>query len=170
VPVMPVVPSVAPTGVPAMPAVAPAAVPPVPVMPTPTVVPAPSTGVMRVVEAVAVARLVPAVTPSVAYGGDPLNVRWLRGLTRNRDRHRRRRCARKCNNAESGEANKCRNKFHDIHLLTLTLRGGGDEGFGVLRRFNTDEQRSVSFPIFNWSASNGAFAGVHQSLYRWRLR
>ena len=112
VPVMPTVPSIPPTGVPVMPAISPATVPMVPVMPAPT------TEVMRVVVTVAVARLMPAMAPSVADVSSLLNVRCLRGLTRNGDRHRRRRCGRECDSAECGEADKCRNKFHDIHLLT----------------------------------------------------
>jgi hypothetical protein len=134
---MPVVPSVPPTGVPMMPAVtpatipvmpmvpaiSPATVPAVPVMPTPPAVPARTTEVMRVVVTVTVARLMPAVPPSVADVSSLLNVRCLRGLTRNGDRHRRRRRRREGNSAKRGEADKCRNKFHDIHLLTPV---GGD--------------------------------------------
>jgi hypothetical protein len=164
VPVMPMVPSVSPIGVPmvpVMPAVTPAAVP---VMPTPATVPAPTTEVMRVVVTVAVPRLMPTVAPAVADVSDLLNVRCLRGLTRNGDRHRRRRCARECNGAERGEANKCRNKFHDIHLLTLVGGGQTTKGsahYAGLMRMN---KSTVSFPIFNQPASNVASAWVHQSL------
>jgi hypothetical protein len=103
-------PAVTPATIPMMPAISPATVP--------AVMPAPTTEVMRMVVTVTVARLMPAVAPSVADVSGLLNVRCLRGLTRNGDRHRRRRCGRECNGAKRGEANKCRNKFHDIHLLT----------------------------------------------------
>jgi hypothetical protein len=135
IPMVPVMPAVTPAAipmVPVVPAVTPAAIPMVPVMPTvaPTTVPsmpAPTTE-MRVVVTVAVARLVPAMAPAVTDVSDLLNVRCLRGLPRNGDRHRGRGCARECNSAERGETDKCRNKFHDIHLLTPV--GGGEAANG----------------------------------------
>jgi hypothetical protein len=128
-PMVPVVPAVTPAAmpmVPVMPAVTPAAVPAVPVMPPPAAVPAPTT-VVRMVVTVAVSRLVPAVAPSVADVSGLLNVRYLRDLTRNGDRHCRRRCTGECNSTERGKANKCRNKFHDISPPNTLLEVGSPQ-------------------------------------------
>jgi hypothetical protein len=49
----------------------------------------------------------------------------LRGRRRIGDRDRRRCYAGECHAAQCSKANKCRNKFHDIHLLTSI---GGEQG------------------------------------------
>src|ERR1700722_7360534 len=124
--------------VPAVPAVSPAAVVIVPVVPavpvSPAMVPTPTAIIMRMVVTVAVAitvsvgRLVPTVAPCVADVRGLLNVGSSRGMRRNADRHRRRSCAGECHAAQRGEANKCRSKFHDIHLLTSV--GGARRAIG----------------------------------------
>lgn len=154
-PLMPVMSSVSPTGVPMMPVVptvSPATVP---------TVPAPTTEVMRVVVTVTVAGLVPAVAPSVADVSDLFNVRGLRGLVHNGDRHRRRSCGRECNSSERYQSSKCRNKFHDIHLLTLV---GGRRSATGSAHYSGLMPMNNCFPIFNPAVSNDTFVGAHQFL------
>jgi hypothetical protein len=185
-PVMPVMPTPATVVVPVPMVPAPVTVVMrVPVMPTvsPATMPAPTTPVMRVVVTVAVTRLVPAVAPPVADVSGLLNVGSLRGLTRNSDRHRRGSCGRECNTAKCGEADKCRNKFHDISPPNACWRRAPGNRFVALRRFNTDERlpalfamkparlcppvrgpsaHAACFPIRNQAVSNGASIAVHQ--------
>lgn len=144
-PLMPVPPAVVPV-VPMMPARPPTGMPAMPVMPTvsPAAVPSPTTIVMRLEVTVTVARPVPAMAPFVADVSDLLNVGRLRGLTRNGDRHRGR-GGRECNAAQRGKANKYRNKFHLIHLLTPGWRQARPDRFGALPMFNADEQALAFF-------------------------
>ena len=109
VPVMPAVPApTAPAMVPATPA-APVAVPA-----NPAAVPAPAAVIMRMGVPITVTRPVPAAAPSVAGVVRLFNVGSLRGLTWNGGRHCRRSSGRQSNAAKKCNANKCRNKFHDI--------------------------------------------------------
>src|SRR5580693_1512988 len=97
---------------PAMPAVAASPVP----------MPAVTTPITRMVIASTVVMAVPAMAPFVA----DVTGRYDDSRRRGRGVDRRRGCGRagQSNPAKCGEANKCRNNFHDIHLLTSV---GGDE-------------------------------------------
>jgi hypothetical protein len=134
-----------------------------PVMPTsaPAMVPAPTaTVIVRVEVTIAVSWAVPAMAPSVTdviglyHVGSLRGFGSVRGLAWNGDRHRRRGRGRECNTAERGETNKCRNKFHDIHLLThvggapgatgsahyrglISMNKCGSEGFPISKTFQS---------------------------------
>src|SRR5471030_1952904 len=122
---------------PAVPATVPAPATPA----TPAAVPTPATVVVRMVVTVTVSRPVPAAAPSVADVGRLFNVRGLRGLTRNGDGHCRRSSGREGHAAKNSEANKCRNKFHDISPPNACWRQEHANGFGALLKFNADEQQ-----------------------------
>src|SRR5665213_826665 len=148
-------------------------------------VPTPPAIIVRMVVTVAIGRPVPAMAPSVADVSRLFDVGRLRGLTWNGVRHRGRRRGSRCNAAKCGETDKCRNKFHDAHLLTLCWRRPPRNRFGALLRFSTDERllgflatssrailpleraRHASapacFPICNRPISNGAVVATHHS-------
>jgi hypothetical protein len=165
VPVMPAVPApAAPAMVPATPA-------------SPAAMPTPAAVIMRMEVAITVSRPVPAVAPSVADVVRLFNVRSLRGLTWNGGRHCRRSSGRQSNSAKKGNANKCRNKFHDISPPNACWSDETTCGFGhcsslmsMNNRWLFGNYRSARFPICNQPASNGAPVAAHQSPCRWRVR
>jgi hypothetical protein len=144
-------------------------VPSMPPMPTVS----PATIVTRVVVTGAIAWSEPAMAPCVTDVSGLLNVRRLRDRAWNRRGHRRRRHGRERNAAKRGETNKCRNKFHDIHLLTLLGAGQRAAGSahcqglmpmndGRLHRASGPRGGAAGFPICNARASNGAAIATHQ--------
>src|ERR1700743_528206 len=101
---------------------------PTAVSPAAVIVRMPVMPVVRMVVAATVVMLVPAMAPFVADVGRLHNVWRLRGLSGHIGRQRGRRRDRECNAAKRGETDKCRNDFHDVHLLTSV--GGGLREFG----------------------------------------
>src|ERR1700729_1417904 len=119
-------------------------IPVVPMMPAAI---APAAMVVRMVVAAAEVMLVPAMAPFVADIGRLLDVGSLRGRSANARRHRRRRSDRECNAAKRGDTDKCRNEFHDVHLLTLV--GGGLLRFGSVHYRGLIPMNVYEFPAMN---------------------
>ena len=147
IPVVPMVPAAIPPAavimrMPVVPtAVSPTTVAVMPVMPAAVVVRVP---VMRMIVTVTVVMTMPAMAPFVADVIGLLDVRSLVGLTGNGDRHRRCRRSSEGNAAKCGETNKCRSKFHDVHLLTSV--GGGQMKSGSVHYRGLTPMNNVNFP------------------------
>src|SRR5665213_1083829 len=116
----------------------------VPVMPAAV---APSAIVVRMVVAASVIMLVPAMAPVIADVGGLLDVGSFRRRSADTRGHRGRRSGGEGSAAEGGETDKCRNKFHDVHLLMLV--GGGVREFGSVHYRGLIPMNVDEFPAMN---------------------